>query len=320
MPFHPPAEPLDAGLLGVGDGNRIYWETVGNPDGKPAVFLHGGPGSGCSVGHRRSFDPQKYRGVLFDQRNCGRSLPHAADHDTTLDANTTEHLVADVEALREHLGVDRWLVFGGSWGSTLAWAYAEAHPDRVTEMVHVAVTNTTRREIDWLYGDVGRLFPQAWAAFRAGAGGLPESATGSELAAAYDILLNHADPAVRGQAARDWCTWEDAVVELDAGRGARSYNADPRKALGFARLCAHYFSRHGFLEDGQLLRDAHRIAHVPTVLIHGQLDLGSPLVTAWRMSQALPQAELRVIAGAGHSTGPGLGEAVVAALDRFATT
>lgn len=315
----PVLEPLDSGHLDVGDGQQIYWETVGNRNGKPAVLLHGGPGGGCSLNHRRTFDPSRYYGVLFDQRNCGRSLPHAADHDTDLTANTTQHLIADIEALREHLGIERWLVFGGSWGSTLAFAYAEAHPDRVTEMVHVAVTNTTSREVDWLYGDVGRLFPHAWAEFREGAGGLPESATGSDLARAYDVLLNDADPAVRANAVRDLCTWEDAVVALDAGRGDASLLDDPRKAHAFARLCARYFSRHGFLDDNQLLDDAHRIAHLPAVLIHGQLDLGSPSVTAWKMARALPNAQLQIIPGAGHSSGPGMSQAVRSALERYAT-
>ena len=314
----PIPEPSNAGMLDVGDGQRIYWETTGNPDAKAAVFLHGGPGSGCSLGHRRTFDPLRYHGVLFDQRGCGRSVPHAAEHDTTLLANTTQHLVADIEALRTHLGIERWLVFGGSWGSTLAFAYAQTHPDRVTEMVHVAVTNTTRAEVDWLYGDIGRLFPEAWAAFRAGAGGLPENATGTQLATAYDALLNGPDPAVRAKAARDLCDWEDAIVASDAGRGSGSFTDDPRKALAMARICSRYFSRHGFLDDRQLLRDAHRIAHIPTALIHGQLDLGSPPIMAWRMAQELPNANLELIAGAGHSTGPGMSEAIGLALDRFA--
>jgi len=318
MAGYPPIEPYEHGWLDLGDGNEVYWETVGNPDGKPAVFLHGGPGGGCSPGHRRMFDPARYRVVLFDQRGCGRSRPHAADHDTDLLANTTHHLIADIEALREHLGVERWLVWGGSWGSTLAFAYAQRHPQRVTEMVHVAVTNTTRAEIDWLYGGVGRFFPADWQRFRehVGAG---EDATGSELAAAYDRLLNDADPQVREAAAWEWSTWEDAVVSLDADRrpGSR-FAEDPRFELAFARLCAHYFSRAGFLKDGELVRNAGALHGIPGVLVHGQLDLGSPLATAYRMAQAWPDVELKVIPGAGHSSGPGMGEAIIAALDGFA--
>ena len=318
MAGYPAIEPYDSGLLDVGDGQRLYWETVGNPDGKPAVFLHGGPGGGCTPGHRRLFDPARYRVLLFDQRGCGRSLPHAADHDTSLATNTTQHLIADIEALREHLGVERWLVWGGSWGSTLAFAYAQRHPHRVTEMVHVAVTNTTPAEVDWLYGGLVRCFPAEWERYR-GHVGAPAEATGSELAAAYDRLLNDPDPAVRIDAAREWSTWEDAVVSLDADRRPDSrFAEDPRFELAFARLCAHYFSRHAFLHAGELVANAGALRGIPGVLVHGQLDLGSPLVTAWRMARAWPDAELRVIPGAGHASGPGMGEAIVEALDRFA--
>jgi proline iminopeptidase len=310
-------EPYDSGLLDVGDGNRIYWEVCGNPEGKPAVFLHGGPGGGCSPGHRRMFDPARYRVVLFDQRNCGRSLPHAADFETDLSANTTDHLIADIEALRAHLGVERWLVWGGSWGVTLAFAYAQRHPARVTEMVLVAVTNTTRAEIDWLYGGLGGFFPAQWERFRGFVGAAPD-ATGTDLAAAYDVLLQGSDQAVRERAAIEWCAWEDAVVALDAERRPRSLFDDPRKGIAFARLCAHYFSRHGFLPDGELLRNAGALRGIPGVMIHGQLDLTAPVVTAWRMASAWPDAQLRVISGAGHASGPGMGDAIGEALDRFA--
>ncbi len=252
---YPPIDPYDSGLIDVGDGNRVYWEVCGNPDGKPAVFLHGGPGGGCSPGHRRMFDPARYRVVLFDQRNCGRSLPHAADAGTDLAANTTDHLIADIEQLRAQLGIDRWLVWGGSWGVTLALAYAERHPARVTELVLVAVTNTTRAEIDWLYGGLGTFFPEQWDRFRGFVGGRPDS-TGTELAAAYDALLQGADEPARERAAFEWCAWEDAVVALDAERRPHSLFDDPRHGIAFARLCAHYFARHGFLADGELLRNA----------------------------------------------------------------
>ncbi|MGN6607191.1 MAG: prolyl aminopeptidase [Jatrophihabitans sp.] len=310
----PVGEPDASGLLDVGDGHQVYWETVGDPAGPPAVFLHGGPGSGCSVNQRRLFTPDGYRGVLFDQRGCGRSRPHVADHDTALDANTTDHLVADIEALREHLGIERWLVWGGSWGVTLALAYAERFPERVTAMVLVAITNTTPAEIDWLYGGLGRFFPAEWAAFRAHVGAGPD-ASGTDLARAYDRLLDDADPAVRQAAAHAWCTWEDAVVALDADRRPRP--REPRAALAFARLCAHYFSRHGFLPDGSLLAGAGRLTGIPAVLVHGRLDLTAPLATAWALAQAWPDAELQVIDGAGHATGPGMHEAIAAAMRRF---
>lgn len=315
MSPYPPIEPSDSGLLDVGDGHQVYWEVCGNPAGKPAVFLHGGPGGGCSANHRRMFDPQRYRVVLFDQRNCGRSLPHAADFGTDLAANTTDHLIADIEALRTMLAIDRWLVWGGSWGSTLALAYAERFPERVSELVLVAVTNTTRAEIDWLYGGLGRFFPEDWERYRGHVGAGP-SATGTDLALAYDHLLQGSDQQVREQAAVEWCAWEDAVLALDADRKPKQ--TDLRADLAFARLCAHYFSNHGFLPDDELTHNADRIADIPGAMIHGRLDLTGPIETPWRMSRAWPRASLQLIAGAGHASGPGMGEAIDAALAGFA--
>jgi proline iminopeptidase len=199
--LYPPIEPYDQGMLDVGDGNLVYWETCGNPDGKPALTVHGGPGSGCSTGMRR-VDPDRYRAVLFDQRGCGRSTPHASDPATDMSANTTEHLLSDMELLREHLGIDRWLLSGGSWGSTLALAYAERHPHRVSEIVLSAVTTTRRSEIDWLYRGVARFFPEEWERFRAG---VPEA--DRDLVAAYARLMEDPDPLVRAQAANAWCAW-----------------------------------------------------------------------------------------------------------------
>jgi proline iminopeptidase len=319
MPPYPEIEPYESGLLDVGDGHRVYWEVCGSPAGKPAVFLHGGPGSGCSTNHRRMFDPDRYRVVLFDQRNCGRSLPHAADFDTDLTTNTTAALVGDIETLREHLGIDRWLVWGGSWGSTLALAYAERHPDRVSEAVLVAVTNTRAEEVDWLYGGVARYFPEAWAAFRdfVGAGA---DASGSEVVAGYDAVLQGSDPARREQAAIEWCRWEEAVAEPDAGRqpGGYLFEEDPRRRLGFARLCAHYFSHHAWLDGDELLARAPGLAGIPAVLVHGRLDLGGSTMLAWQLAQAWPGARLEIIEGGGHASGPGMGEAIGAALDGFA--
>jgi proline iminopeptidase len=319
MPGYPPIEPYDSGLLEVGDGHRVYWEVCGNPAGKPAVFLHGGPGSGCSANHRRMFDPQRYRVVLFDQRNCGRSLPHAADFDTDLITNTTNALIADIEALREHLGIDRWLVWGGSWGSSLALAYAERHPDRVSEAVLVAVTNTRTQEVDWLYGGVGRYFPEAWEQFRTFVGAGP-AASGTEVVIAYDEILQGPDPALREHGAIEWCRWEEAVAAPDAGRKAGGYlfETDPRKRLAFARLCAHYFSRHAWLDEDELLDNAGRLAAIPAVLVHGRLDLGGSTLLAWELARAWPGARLEIIEGGGHASGPGMGEAIGAALDGFA--
>lgn len=319
MPRYPEIEPYDSGLLDVGDGHQVYWELCGRPDGKPAVFLHGGPGSGCSTGHRRMFDPDRYNVLLFDQRNCGRSLPHAADPGTALTTNTTEHLLGDIEKLRELVGVERWLVWGGSWGSTLALAYAERFPHRVSEVVLVAVTNTRKAEVDWLYGGVARYFPEAWARFR-GFVGAGVGASGSEIVTAYDAVLQGPGVDRRVQAAIEWCRWEEAVAAPDAERksGGYLFENEPRKRLAFARLCAHYFSHHAWLDGDQLLDDATRLADIPAVLVHGRLDLGGSTLLAWQLASAWPSARLEIIEGGGHGTGPGMGDTIGAALDGFA--
>ncbi|MET7444465.1 prolyl aminopeptidase [Streptomyces sp. NPDC053707] len=312
---YPPIEPYDQGMLDVGDGNLVYWEVCGNPAGKPALVVHGGPGSGCTPGARRNFDPDLYRVVLFDQRNCGRSTPHASDPATDLRHNTTAHLVADMEALRHHLGVERWLLHGWSWGSTLVLAYAEQHPERVSEIVIPSVTTTRRSEIDWLYRGAGQLFPEAWDRFRAG----PEAGGPGGLLAAYARLTESPDPEVRAKATADWCAWEDAVLSTEAHTGPAPYGGRPgRDQLAFVRICAHYFSHAAWLEEGQLIRDAGRLAGIPGVLVHGRFDLGSPLTTAWELAKAWPDAELTVIEDAGHLGGPATTRAVLAALDRFA--
>lgn len=309
---HPAIEPYDQGMLDVGDGHRVYWEASGNPAGKPAVALHGGPGSGSSPVRRRSFDPRAYRLVQFDQRGCGRSTPSAAHLDTDLATNTTGHLIDDIEQLREHLGIDRWLVWGGSWGVTLALAYAQRHPQRVTQMVLVSVTMTRPSDVHWLYHEAGRFFPKQWARFRR-AGGDAE-----DLVAAYDRLLNaHPDPAVRVRAAQHWCDWEDAVVSLEDGWTPDPRYGDPGFRMGFARLCAHYFSHAAWLEDGELLRHAGRLAGMPGVLVHGRLDLGSPADVPWLLAQAWPDAELHLV-GTGHLGGAEMTKHMMAALDRFA--
>ncbi|MEO3751164.1 prolyl aminopeptidase [Streptomyces sp. B6B3] len=319
-PF-PPVKPYAHGLLDVGDGgadvNRIYWETSGNPDGKPALCVHGGPGSGGRRGARTVFDPATYRIILFDQRGCGESRPHAGDPAVSLEHNTTQHLVADMERLREHLGVERWLLYGGSWGSTLILAYAERYPERVSEIVITGVTMTRPEEIDWLYGGVGRFLPGAWEAFR---DALPPGDRGGDLVAAYARLVNDPDPAVRSRAARDWCTWEDAVIAHEALGHPGAYSDRPSDALmAFVRICTHYFAHRAWLEDGQLLRDADRLAGIPGVLFHGALDLGSPLVTGWELARAWPDAELRVIRDAGHIGSPAMLKAILQTLDRFGT-
>ncbi|MGV9264845.1 prolyl aminopeptidase [Kitasatospora sp. NPDC003701] len=313
---YPIGEPYAQGLLEVGDGQRIHWEASGNPAGKPAVVVHGGPGSGHNPGSRRYFDPERYHLVLFDQRGCGQSLPHASDPATGLEHNTTAHLIADMERLREHLGIDRWLLYGGSWGSTLILAYAQAHPERVSEIVICGVTMTRPEETDWLYRGVGRLFPGPWEAFR---DALPPAERTGDLVAAYSRLLNSPDEAVRRKAARSWATWEDAVIAHESLGKPNAYSDRPSDALmAFTRITAHYFAQDAFLEDGQLLRDAGRLAGIPGVLIHGRLDLGSPLRTAWELAKAWPDAELTVIQESGHTGSPAMGAAVFAAIERFA--
>ncbi|MET9590702.1 prolyl aminopeptidase [Streptomyces sp. NPDC006516] len=313
---YPPIEPYGQGMLDVGDGNRVYWEVCGNPDGKPALVVHGGPGSGCGTRARQYFDPELYRVVLFDQRNCGRSTPHASDPSTDMRHNTTAHLVADMELLREHLGIGRWLLYGGSWGSTLILAYAEQHPERVSEIVISAVTTTRRSEIDWLYRGAGQIFPEAWDLFRAGA---PEAEGPEDLVAAYARRTESPDPEVRARATADWCAWEDAVLSMEQYTGPSPYSGRPgRDQLAFVRICAHYFAHAAWLEEGQLIRDAGRLAGIPGVLVHGRFDLGGPLITAWELAKAWPDAELTVIDGAGHLGGPATSRAVLSALDRFA--
>ncbi|QXE36303.1 prolyl aminopeptidase [Streptomyces sp. GMY02] len=318
LPLYPPVEPYEQGMLDVGDGNLVHWEVCGNPGGKPALVVHGGPGSGSSPYARRYFDPERYRVVLFDQRNCGRSTPHASDPATDMRHNTTDHLIADMERLRVRLGVERWLLYGGSWGSTLILAYAERHPERVSEIVIAGVTTTRRSEIDWLYKGAGRLFPEAWERFQAGSG-LPESERDGDLVAAYARLTESPDPAVRERATADWCAWEDAVLSQEPNGSPAPYTGRPPAArLAFVRICARYFAHGAWLEEGVLLREAGRLAGIPGVLVHGRFDLAGPLGTAWELAKAWPDARLVVVGDAGHmGSDAGRGE-VRAALDEFA--
>ena len=303
-------------MLDVGDGNLVYWEVCGNPAGKPAVMLHGGPGSGCVSGWRRYFDPAAYRVVLFDQRGCGRSTPHAGDAAVDLATNTTDHLIADMERLRDRLGIESWLVAGGSWGSTLGLAYAEQVPERVSEMVLFSVGTTSHREVRWVTRGVARYFPEQWAQFREG---VPPAERDGDLIAAYYRLLHDRDPALREKAARDWCRWEDTHVAIRSDHRPDPRYDDPRFRMAFARLVTHYWHHAAFREDGLLMRDAGRLAGIPGVLIHGRLDLSSPLDIPWQLSRAWPGSRLVVIDDAGHGAGqPGMRNAVLAALDSFA--
>jgi proline iminopeptidase len=311
----PEIEPYEHGLLDTGDGNLVYWEVCGNPEGKPALVLHGGPGSGCSTTARRYFDPSVYRIILFDQRNCGRSLPSAADEATDLSHNTTAHLIVDIERLRTLFGVEKWTIFGNSWGSTLALAYAQTHPDHVGAVVISGVTTTRRSEIDWLYRGMAPLFPEEWYRFGQA---LPEELRDMDRVSAYHRLLNDPDEEVRLKAAREWHEWEAATILLADPAGLPRRWADPRYRLTRARIITHYFREGAWLEDGILLKNADRLAHIPAILIHGRFDIEAPLVTAWELARAWPGAELVVLPNAAHSTANAdIAAAIVAATNRF---
>jgi proline iminopeptidase len=313
---YPDVEPNASALLDVGDGQRVYWETCGSPAGKAALVLHGGPGSGCGAWQRRLFDPRRYRLVLFDQRNCGRSTPHASEPKVDLSTNTTDRLVEDIEALRAHLGIDRWLVLGGSWGSALALTYAERHPARVSELVLFGVTTGARDEFDWLFRDgLARFFPEAWQQRR---DALPQALRGGDVVEAYRRLLFDADPMVRDRAARAWCSWESATPEWPPRSELAPRFRDRRFALAFARIVTHYVAHDGWLGDGRVWHDLAAIAHTPVTLINGRYDFQSPLGTAWALRERLPRAEL-IVLDAGHSAADArLVEAIVAATDRYA--
>lgn len=302
-------------MLDVGDGQHLYYEVRGNPDGKPAVVLHGGPGSGATAWWAGFFDPERYRVVLFDQRGAGRSTPPASDPDTDLSVNTTPHLVADIERLRQHVGVDRWLVIGASWGATLAQAYAIAHPDRVSEMVLFAVTTTRPAEVEWITRGVARFFPEAHARL---VGALPPDLRTSEVSRGYARMLASPDAAVRQAAADAWCAWEEALATISEDQAPSARYADPVFRYGFARLVTHYFSHGGFLADDGITGRLGRIGHIPAVLVHGRFDLGSPPENAWRVARGWPAATLRVVEGAGHTGHEAMSAAVVAATDAFA--
>lgn len=311
MPAFPLAEPDAHGFLATGDGNRVYWEAGGNRDGKPVLCVHGGPGAGGNRRATTGFDPAKFRILRFDQRGCGRSEPHVADPAVSLEHNTTEHLIADMERLREHLGIGDWLLYGGSWGATLILAYAERYPEHVSGIVLVSAFTSTPDEIGWLYSGLRRLLPREWQAFR-------DAAPEGELLAAYGRLLASSDRAVQLQAARDWCAWEDAVIahETNGKPGAYSDRSDA-ELIALARLCAHYFGHHAWLDDGAIQRDVHRLRGIPAVLIQGRLDLGAPLQAVWQLAREWPSAELVVIDDAGHTGSSAMGEAVLKAIARF---
>jgi proline iminopeptidase len=308
--MYPPLEPFDAGYLDVSDGNAVYWETSGNPRGKPAVYFHGGPGSGAGTGYRRWFNAATHLIVSFDQRGCGRSRPLVSEPAANLATNTTQALLSDIESLREHLAIERWLVTGASWGTTLALAYAQAHPSRVAGLVLFAVTTTSADEVAWITESMGRVFPREWDEFEAASGRAP----GQRLIDAYYALITHPEPQVRMDAARAWCAWEDTHVSLDPRHTPDPRYQDALFRQVFATLVIHYWKHAAFVPP--LVEDMARIADVPGVLIHGRLDVSSPLVTAWRLHKAWPASELIVVDDEGHGGGAMLTE-VVRAIAKF---
>jgi proline iminopeptidase len=315
--LYPEIAPYEHGMLAVGDGNSIYWETCCNPRGKPAVVIHGGPGSGCTPWHRRLFDPSAYRVVLFDQRNCGRSTPNASAPETSLAANTTATLLGDIERLREHLGIERWLMLGGSWGSVLALAYAEKNPERVSEMILWGVATGRRKELDWLFrGGIAPLFPEQWDRL---CSGVPARNRGGDIVDAYYAMLHDRDPAVREEAALEWCMWESVTPSWPPAQGLAARFADPDFRMAFARIVTHYVTHNLWLDDGALLREAGRLAKIPGIMVNGRFDLQAPIGWAWELRRAWPGAELVIVDQAGHdASNAAITAELIRATDRFA--
>ncbi|MGA7280237.1 MAG: prolyl aminopeptidase [Acidimicrobiia bacterium] len=310
---YPITEPYSIGTLNVGDGHDIHWEIAGNRDGKPVVLLHGGPGSGSSPHTRRMFDPDKYMIVQFDQRSCGRSTPNASEPVIDLSTNTTQHLIADIERLRTTVGVDRWLVWGGSWGTTLGLAYAEAHPGSVTEALLGSVVTTSRPEVEWVTRTMGRLFPERWKTFHEF---LPPDSRDGNLALEYNRILMDPNPRVHAPAAIAWCDWEDTHVSIANGYEPYFRNQEPGFRLSFARLVTHYWGNAAFLEDDQLLRDAEKLVGIPTFLAHGRQDVSAPADIPVELAGLIPDSELFIAEAEGH-LGPTLYRWMASIADRL---
>lgn len=309
--LYPPIEPYDSGMLDVGDGHTIYWERCGAPGAKPAVFLHGGPGAGISPNHRRQFDPARYDLLLFDQRGAGQSTPHAG-----LTANTTWHLVEDIERLREMCGFEKWLVFGGSWGSTLSLAYAQAHPDRVTEIVLRGIFLFSQSELDWLYKyGASEIYPEGWDDVLA----VVSKDERGDLVEAYRRRLTADDPATKLRAAKAWSTWEGLTVTLLPDPAMmEEFTADDH-AIAIARIENHYMAHKGWLDEGQLLRGAEKLRGIPAVIVQGRHDSCTPPRAAWELKRVWPEVELEIVPDGGHLySEPGVLDGLIRATDRFA--
>jgi len=311
--LYPEIEPYESGHLDVGDGHSLYWELSGNPDGKPVVFLHGGPGGGSSPDHRRQFNPDKYKILVFDQRGCGKSSPYAS-----LEANTTQHLIEDIEKLRTQVAkVEKWMVFGGSWGSTLSLAYAQAHPERATELVLRGIFLFDQYEVDWLYkeGGASAIYPDAWEEF---VGLIPEGERG-DLVEAYRRRLTSDDQAAQLTAAKAWSKWEGVTVTLLPNAHVIEEFTSPDKAIAIARIENHYMANGGWLEEGQLLRGAEKLRSIPGVIVQGRHDSCTPPKAAWALKKAWPEVELNIVPDGGHLFNePGILDGLVRATDKFA--
>lgn len=310
--WYPEIEPYETGYLDTGDGHKVYWERVGTKGAKPAVFLHGGPGGGIMPNQRRVFDPALYDVLLFDQRGCGKSTPHAG-----LENNTTWHLVADIERLRsEVMGVEKWQVFGGSWGSTLALAYSETHPERVSELVVRGVYTLTRAELDWYYQfGVSEMFPDKWEGFIAP---IPENER-HEMMQAYRRRLVGNDRAEQLKCAKAWSIWEGETITLLPNPTAADTFLDAEFAFAFARIENHFFVHGAWLEEGQLLRDAHKLRDIPGTIVHGRYDMPCPARYAWALHKAWPKAEFHLVEGAGHAySEPEILDRLIRAADKYA--
>lgn len=309
--LYPSIEPYETGIVDVGDGHKVYYERSGKPGGKPAVFLHGGPGGGISPSHRQLFDPDIYDVMLFDQRGCGRSTPYAS-----LDANTTWHLVDDIELLRKLVGTEQWLVFGGSWGSTLALAYAQKHPERVSALILRGIYTMTRPELAWYYQfGVSEMHPEKWERFIAP---IPKNER-SDLLGAYYRLLTGNDRVAQLEAAKAWTIWEGETITLLPDAEFAAPFLDPHYALAFARIETHYFVNAGWMEEGQLLRDAGKLAGIPGTIVHGRYDMPCPARYAFALHQAWPDADFQLVEGAGHAySEPGILDQLIRATERFA--
>ena len=309
--LYPEIEAYESGMLDTGEGHQIYWQQCGNPHGKPAVFLHGGPGGGCQPSYARYFDPARYRIILFDQRGCGKSIPHAG-----LENNTTWHLVADIERLRELLGIDKWLVFGGSWGATLALAYAQTHPVRVSALVLRGIFALRRFELEWYYqSGASLIFPDKWEAF---VEVIPPAERG-DMMSAYRQRLTHPDPAVQLTAAKAWSRWEGETSRLLPDPALIEKVSDDHFAIAFARIENHFFIHGGWMEDGQLIHDAGKLAGIPGVIVQGRYDVVCPAVSAWNLHKNWPDSKLIIVEDSGHSIAePGTLHNLIEATDHFA--